>query len=462
MLSVNDTNISWLINKSYQRLVALEILAVFFTSLAVSVLRFDRPLLNTLISFPGFPKVLIYPVIWYYFLYRTYCWDRSIVLMSNDLYTRTLKAGWQSFLAFSALAYLLDYPISRIWVAANAVAITSVLLIIRLAFRWNTAIDAGDSNRLKYLYVGKSEGQDSSMKDFQSAYGFSPKVIQINPPTSANSDQWLEQVSKMAFEENIYGLIVGVGEIQDAGILRQLSDLNRNQIIDFVIATKIGAISNRFESLESPILMRVRESSLVTGGAVVKRLFDITFSLLALILLSPLLLILSLLVKVTSPGPVFFVDNRVGKDGRLFRLLKFRSMYDGAEKDRSKFLWGTEEELLELYRSDPRITKFGRFMRRWSLDELPQFWCVFTGSMSIVGPRPVLLEELERIPSNFQIRFLAKPGLTGLWQVTGRKDVPWRDRMVRDIAYIDNWSLSNDLFLIWRTVGVIISGKGSH
>jgi lipopolysaccharide/colanic/teichoic acid biosynthesis glycosyltransferase len=207
--------------------------------------------------------------------------------------------------------------------------------------------------------------------------------------------------------------------------------------------------------------VRIRESTLVAGGAVVKRFFDVLFTLIVLVLISPLMFVIAVIIKATSKGPVLYVDQRIGKNGQLFTFPKFRSMYEAADKERLAILGRPDEKMIDRYKSDPRITPFGRFIRRWSLDELPQFWCVLIGTMSVVGPRPVLREELSQITGEYQLRFLAKPGLTGLWQVTGRKEVPWNERMLRDIVYVDNWSMSFDLVLIGKTIGAVVKGNGA-
>ena len=133
----------------------------------------------------------------------------------------------------------------------------------------------------------------------------------------------------------------------------------------------------------------------------------------------------------------------------------------GADNDRQKILAFSEKGMAERYREDPRITKLGKFIRRWSIDELPQIFCVLIGTMSIVGPRPVLPEELSQIGRRNTFRFVAKPGLTGLWQVSGRKEVDWQERMDQDSFYIHNWNFLTDFILIGRTVGAIISGRGA-
>jgi len=175
----------------------------------------------------------------------------------------------------------------------------------------------------------------------------------------------------------------------------------------------------------------------------------------------PILLLIALGVKITSPGPVLYVDQRIGRNNKLFSFPKFRSMVINADQMRSNVLGSPDESMPDRYAQDPRITNFGRFIRRWSLDELPQLWCVLIGTMSIVGPRPILREEDIDVQEENQSRFIAKPGLTGLWQVSGRKEVLWEARMKQDVLYIETWSFLNDLLLIMRTFGTIFYGKGA-
>jgi len=136
-------------------------------------------------------------------------------------------------------------------------------------------------------------------------------------------------------------------------------------------------------------------------------------------------------------------------------------MYNGSSDIRLQVLGRPDFQMPDRYKNDPRITPFGRFLRRWSIDELPQLWCVIIGTMSLVGPRPILSQEIPQVLKTYQARFIAKPGLTGLWQVSGRKLTSWEERMSGDIAYIQDWSLSNDFALLFRTIGVIILGRGA-
>jgi exopolysaccharide biosynthesis polyprenyl glycosylphosphotransferase len=193
-----------------------------------------------------------------------------------------------------------------------------------------------------------------------------------------------------------------------------------------------------------------------------KRVLDVVFSSLALLVLSPLLVAIAIAVKLDSPGPVFYYSDRIGKKGRVFRCVKFRTMVRDAEKLRAEMMHMNERDgVLFKIAKDPRITRLGRFLRRYSLDELPQFFNVLRGDMSIVGPRPPLASEVLEYKLNHLRRLDVTPGVTGLWQVQARRDPSFDSYISLDVTYIENWSLMLDLKIIARTVAVVLAGTGS-
>jgi exopolysaccharide biosynthesis polyprenyl glycosylphosphotransferase len=194
----------------------------------------------------------------------------------------------------------------------------------------------------------------------------------------------------------------------------------------------------------------------------IKRLFDIISSAAALVLLSPMLLTVALIIKLTSRGPVFFKQKRVGLHGKTFDMLKFRSMVINAEELKAK-LEALNEQSGPVFKmkDDPRITSIGRFIRKYSIDELPQLLNVLRGEMSVVGPRPPLSKEVEKYAAWQRRRLSVRPGLTCIWQVSGRNQISFEEWMYLDMQYIDNWSLLTDLGLILKTVPVVITGNGA-
>lgn len=195
----------------------------------------------------------------------------------------------------------------------------------------------------------------------------------------------------------------------------------------------------------------------------VKRIVDVFGAILALLLLAPIFLALALLIRLDSRGPVFYAQARVGTHGRRFRLLKFRTMHFGADDGVECLLpLNDGEECLFKIKADPRITRVGRWLRRWSIDELPQFINVLRSDMSIVGPRPPLPREVDRYGEADLVRLTGKPGITGLWQVSGRSDLPFEKMVDLDRYYLQNWSLALDLSIILRTPLVMLSRKGAY
>jgi len=193
-----------------------------------------------------------------------------------------------------------------------------------------------------------------------------------------------------------------------------------------------------------------------------KRTIDYVFSIAVLILLTPLLLAIAIAIKLDSPGPVFYLSERIGKRGRVFRCIKFRTMMHGADKQRAAMMHLNEREgVLFKISGDPRITRLGRFLRKYSLDELPQFFNVLRGDMSVVGPRPPIGSEVREYKLSHLRRLDVTPGITGLWQVQARQDPSFDSYISLDVTYIENWSIWLDIQIILRTIGVVLAGTGT-
>jgi exopolysaccharide biosynthesis polyprenyl glycosylphosphotransferase len=197
---------------------------------------------------------------------------------------------------------------------------------------------------------------------------------------------------------------------------------------------------------------------------VTKRLIDVFGSAMLLLGLASILAIVALLIKLDSPGPVFFTQNRVGLNRRRFRLFKFRTMAESADEMQHELEHLNEADgPVFKIRNDPRVTRIGRFLRRFSIDELPQLFNVLKGDMSLVGPRPLPLRDVERINTQWhKRRFSMKPGVTCLWQVNGRSDVSFDDWVEMDLQYIDKWSLGLDIRILLRTVPTVLKGSGAY
>jgi len=209
--------------------------------------------------------------------------------------------------------------------------------------------------------------------------------------------------------------------------------------------------------------MHVELPSYEGGKHVLKRAFDIVASALGLLVLAPLFFVIAVLVKTTSAGPVFFRQARVGRSGSLFSMIKFRSMVPNAESVRAQLEAQHDGNgVLFKLKDDPRVTRIGKILRRYSLDELPQLWNVLVGHMSLVGPRPPLESEVAQYEKHVLRRLYIKPGLTGMWQINGRSNLSWEESVRLDLYYVENWSLTGDLMILWRTLSVVVKPVGAY
>jgi Undecaprenyl-phosphate galactose phosphotransferase WbaP len=213
--------------------------------------------------------------------------------------------------------------------------------------------------------------------------------------------------------------------------------------------------------------LEVRQQLLLPGPRLAKLSIDLIFTLIGGLLLLPLILVIAVLIKLDSPGPIFYKQIRIGHDGKAFKAWKFRSMVQNADKVLHDYLarhpelkedWEKDHKL----RRDPRVTRVGSFLRRTSLDELPQLWNILRGEMSLVGPRPIIDEEIWRYGDKFDLYTKVTPGLTGLWQVSGRNDLPYDERVNLDAYYVRNWSVWLDIYILIRTIWVVVSGEGAY
>jgi exopolysaccharide biosynthesis polyprenyl glycosylphosphotransferase len=210
-------------------------------------------------------------------------------------------------------------------------------------------------------------------------------------------------------------------------------------------------------------LLRVQAPTFGRAKRVIKSIVDRIGALVLVTLLAPVLLAIIVLVKTDDGGPVLFRQKRVGQSGKPFTMWKFRTMVVNADALLDE-LRASNQGAGPLFkmRQDPRVTRPGRLLRRYSLDELPQLVNVLTGAMSLVGPRPPLPHEVEQYGSDAGRRLLVKPGLTGLWQISGRSDLPWEEALRLDLRYVEDWSLALDAVILWKTVRAVFSGQGAY
>jgi exopolysaccharide biosynthesis polyprenyl glycosylphosphotransferase len=236
---------------------------------------------------------------------------------------------------------------------------------------------------------------------------------------------------------------------------------------DMVMApglTEVAGPRVHVSPVEGLPLMWVDQPQFTGARRVIKRALDVIVSIGAIVVLAPVLVAIGLAVRLTSRGPAIYRSTRNGQGGRTFTVYKFRSMYRDADERRRELLQHNAhgDSVLFKMRQDPRVTPVGRVLRKLSLDELPQLFNILLGSMSLVGPRPPLPDEVERYEGHTHRRLLVKPGLTGLWQVSGRSDLSWEESVRLDLYYVENWSLGFDFAIIARTVWAVLQRRGAY
>jgi len=259
-------------------------------------------------------------------------------------------------------------------------------------------------------------------------------------------------------------IVAGTPRDRD-GYVRQLSWALEGTDTDLILATSLANVAGpriHLRPVEGLPLIHVEIPQFEGGKHALKRAFDVAVAVSALVILAPLLAVVALVIRLDSPGPVLFTQQRVGRDGTYFRMLKFRSMVVTAEADLAS-LQDRNEGAGALFkiRDDPRVTRVGRFIRRHSIDELPQLWNIVVGDMSVVGPRPPLPREVDDYEEHVHRRLYIRPGLTGMWQVNGRSTLDWEESVKLDLFYVENWSLVGDIVIMWRTLREVRSPVGA-
>jgi exopolysaccharide biosynthesis polyprenyl glycosylphosphotransferase len=276
----------------------------------------------------------------------------------------------------------------------------------------------------------------------------------------------VERVADIASRIGADTIVVASRPENDSSFVRELSWQLEGTAANLVLSNQLTDVVGpriSFRPVEGLPMLQIRIPSYEGGYYLLKRGLDISVAALALACIGVITPLLALVIKLDSPGPVFFAQQRVGRDGRLFTMYKFRTMVVDAEQRLTELQQQNEGAgLLFKMRQDPRVTRVGAVLRKLSIDELPQFWNVLRGEMSVVGPRPPLPDEVTAYDGRIVRRLYVKPGITGPWQVSGRSDLSWDESVRLDLSYVENWSLMSDLQIMWRTARVMVQREGAY
>jgi len=313
------------------------------------------------------------------------------------------------------------------------------------------------------LLVGTASACDHARDKIQSGQSVHAQVVaQVEMESDADVADASAAVALLAQEHDIHRVIVAPPETDQGEVLNLIRASKQIGLKVSVLPRMLEVVGSsvEFDDLEGLNVLGVRRFGLTRSSAMVKRAMDIVGSAIGLVLVGPVLALIAIAIRLDSRGPVLFRQHRVGREGQMFEMLKFRTMVAGAHRWQDELEEQNEADGLFKIADDPRITRVGRILRRTSMDELPQLFNVFVGEMSLVGPRPLVLADDQRVQGWYRRRLHLTPGMTGRWQVLGSARVPLHDMVKLDYLYVANWSVWGDMKILLRTAGFMLGGRG--
>jgi exopolysaccharide biosynthesis polyprenyl glycosylphosphotransferase len=415
------------------------------------------------------------PVMWVTMLSIFGAYDERIIGTGSDEFRKVLNAGWSLTAGLALLSYALHTELSRAYLLISMVAATVFDLLARYKLR-------------KRLHRARDAGQCMS-----AVVAVGPEAAVADLITELRREHYhgLEVVAACLTSGAVTTEVAGVPVVGDLDDTPDAVRRSRAQTVAVLPSPEIDGLKLRHLAWElektgtdlclAPALLDVagpRTTIRPTAGLtllhvdhpqlsgprqILKDLFDRCAAGLALMFFAPLMLFIAVAIRLSDGGPALFKQTRVGKNGKTFQIYKFRTMVVDAEQRLAELQDMNEfDGVLFKMRRDPRITPVGARLRKWSLDELPQLFNVLLGEMSLVGPRPPLPAEAALYADHVRRRLAVRPGLTGLWQISGRSDLTWDESVRLDIRYVENWSLALDLQILWKTFSVIVRGAGAY
>ncbi|MPZ27039.1 MAG: exopolysaccharide biosynthesis polyprenyl glycosylphosphotransferase [Micromonosporaceae bacterium] len=415
---------------------------------------------------------LLFPVGLVAVLAANRAYERRHLYVGTDEYQRVIRAGLWLTAGAAVGSYALEIPLARGWLLVVLPAAVLAGLVARFGLRKQLHRARARGERLRRVIV---VGHELAVLDLAARLSrerfhgmevvgacLPPAHDPVSLPVYGTFDDVADAVETAGADTVI---VLGCPELDGLALRRLAWRLERGDI-DLILASSLIDVAGDRTTLR-PVdglpMLHVEHPRLAGAGRVVKELVDRVGAGLLLLACLPLLLAVAGWIRVGSPGPVLFRQVRVGKGGQEFVMYKFRTMYLDAEARLADLRHRNEHDgVLFKIRNDPRVTRAGRWLRRLSLDELPQLGNVLRGQMSLVGPRPPLPEEVAAYPDDARRRLAVKPGMTGLWQVSGRADLPWEEAVRLDLRYVENWSLSLDLVIMLRTLAAVCRTSGAY
>jgi exopolysaccharide biosynthesis polyprenyl glycosylphosphotransferase len=443
--------------------------AVAAVLLAVQ-LRFDSHVSGMYV-----PLSFALPVLWLAALALAGGYDSRFIGVGSDEFRKVLNAGVSLTAAIAIFSYAADINLSRGYLVVALPSLTLLDLVARYVMRKHLHGLRGDGHCMhKVIAVGHESAVADLVTELQREKYHGLLVVATcvarpsdrqdvaGVPVHGGLDDVADAVRRFAADTVAVLTCPEVNGIK----LRQLAWALEQTGTELCVAPALLDVAGPRTTIRPAAgltLLHVDHPQLVGIRLVLKALFDRFVAAAALILLAPLFAALAIAIRLSDGGPALFKQVRVGKGGRVFRIYKFRTMVVDAEQRRAQLIEQNDlDGVLFKLRRDPRITPIGARLRRWSIDELPQFVNVLLGDMSLVGPRPALPDEAAKYADHVRRRLAVKPGVTGLWQVNGRSDLSWDESVRLDLRYVENWSFALDLQILWKTTSVMLRGTGAY
>jgi exopolysaccharide biosynthesis polyprenyl glycosylphosphotransferase len=466
-----------------RRIAITDFLMIAWAVLGAEAIRFGADPVESML--PGSTEVsanqwytpfsIMLIVAWVLMLRLHGAYDKRLLGHGPEEYRAVATASFWLFGAVTIISYLLSLEVARGYVAMAMPAGMLGLLLDRWLWRkWLTLHRTLGLMSSSVLVVGGREHLTGLIRTLKSVPGAGYRVVAAC--CSDARDGYICGIPVVGEEPDAADLAgrIGVNTVActsssrfDADGLRHLGWALEHQDVDLVVVPSLTDIAGP-RVLTRPVaglsLLHVEAPVFEGPRLALKTFIDRVGAAVLLILLSPLFAIVAFLVWRHDRGPVFYKQERIGKEGGVFGMFKFRTMVTDAETQLQSLLASTGQEAAPLYKikADPRITPVGIWLRRFSIDELPQLINVLRGEMSLVGPRPQVAFEVATYGNDVRRRLLVKPGMTGLWQINGRSDLTWEESVRFDLYYVENWSVMSDLMILWRTGRAVISSSGAY
>jgi exopolysaccharide biosynthesis polyprenyl glycosylphosphotransferase len=420
-------------------------------------------------------------IIWWVALALFKTRDARIVGHGTDEYSRVTRSTVLVFGWVAIFSLLLKWDASRGYLAiAFPLGLIGLLMGRRLWRAWLAGERAKGRAHSRVLVVGGVRSARRIAEEFLAGGSGGYRVTGVwVPDRHGDRNEWLNISSAFIPVMGTQRSLIGALHVSEADTvivtdtehlghdgLKALAWELEGAAIDLMVSPNVFDVAGpriHVRGMSNMPFIHLERPAYAGAGSFTKTAFDKIFALTFLILMSPVLVAIAIAIKLDSSGPVLYRSERIGVGSKPFFMLKFRSMRDGADQ-RIVDLAASNEGAGPLFkmRADPRVTRVGRVLRRYSLDEFPQFINVLKGEMSVVGPRPPLRAEVEQYSGPAQRRLLVKQGVTGLWQVSGRSDLTWEETVRLDLDYVENWSMLRDIQIIWRTLNAVFGSRGAY